>query len=92
VERVFQSGEWPAVEGEPGVGKLALLRTVQLRGHQVGRFVVLDAADIATDPHWIATVRRALLEDADNVAIRHVDTLDGPQLRTSGQVGQVDES
>lgn len=82
VERVFQSGEWLAVEGEPGVGKLALLRTVQLRGQQGGRFVVLDAVDVATDPHWMASVRRALLKDADNVAIRHVDTLDVLQLRT----------
>jgi len=82
VERVFQSGEWLAVEGEPGVGKLALLRTVQLRGQQAGRFVVLDAADIASDPQWMAAVRHTLLEDADNVAIRHVDILDGPQLRT----------
>ncbi len=81
VEQVFTAGEWLVVAGEPGVGKLALLRTVQLRGDQVGRFMVFDAADAATDPHWMATVRRALLTDADNVAIRHIDLLDGPQLR-----------
>ena len=38
VETAFQSGEWLAVEGEPGVGKLALLRAVQLR-RQPGRAV-----------------------------------------------------
>jgi len=81
VERVFQSGEWLAVEGEPGVGKLALLRTVQLRGQHIGRFVVLDAADAATDPHWMSTTRQALLTDSDNVVVRHVDVLDGPALR-----------
>ena len=36
VERVFRSGEWLAVEGEPGVGKLAVLRAVQLRRQPVG--------------------------------------------------------
>ncbi len=82
VEAAFQSGEWIAVEGEAGVGKLALLRAVQLRRHPVGRFVVLDAADAAGDPQWVAAVRRALLEGVDSLVVRHVDRLDGLRLRT----------
>lgn len=80
VERVFRSGEWLAVGGEPGVGKLALLRAVQLRRQPVGRFVVLDGAD-ATRRHWQTDIRRTLLEDADNVVVRHVDRLDASRLR-----------
>jgi len=81
LERVFQAGEWLAMEGEPGVGKLALLRSVQLRRQPVGRFAVLDAADADTDEHWLTAARRTLLDDADNVVVRHVDRLDGPRLR-----------
>jgi sigma-54 dependent transcriptional regulator, acetoin dehydrogenase operon transcriptional activator AcoR len=81
VEAAFQAGEWLAVEGEAGVGKLALLRAVQVRGPLRGRFSVLDAADASTDPSWPATVRRAILEDADSVVIRHVDRLDATRLR-----------
>ena len=47
VERVFRSSDWLAVEGEAGVGKLALLRAVQLRRQPVGRFVLLEARDAA---------------------------------------------
>jgi sigma-54 dependent transcriptional regulator, acetoin dehydrogenase operon transcriptional activator AcoR len=81
VEMAFQLGEWLAVEGEPGVGKLALLRAVQLRRQPGGRFGVLDVADAATDPHWLTAVRRTLLENADSVVVRHVDMLDGHRLR-----------
>lgn len=81
VQRAFQSDEWLAVEGEPGVGKLALLRAVQLRRQPAGRFAVLDGADAATDPNWLTTVRDTLLDNACTVVIRHVDILDGPRLR-----------
>ena len=81
VERAFRSGEWLAVEGEPGVGKLAVLTAVQLRRQPVGRFLVLDAADAARDPGWLSEVRRAIADDGDSLVIRHVDTLDGPRLR-----------
>jgi transcriptional regulator of acetoin/glycerol metabolism len=80
LERVFRSGEWLALEGEPGVGKLALLRAVQLRRQPVGRFAVLEATDSATDPGWLATVHRTLSDSADSVVVRHVDRLDGPTL------------
>jgi sigma-54 dependent transcriptional regulator, acetoin dehydrogenase operon transcriptional activator AcoR len=80
VQTAYQSGEWLALEGEPGVGKLALLRSVQLRRQPTGRFAVLDALDTRTDPAWLTGVRRALAEN-DSVAIRRVDTLDAHQLR-----------
>ena len=51
VEKVHDSGEWLAIEGEPGVGKLAVLRAVHQRRNPAGRFHVLDAAD-AADQDW----------------------------------------
>jgi transcriptional regulator of acetoin/glycerol metabolism len=81
LERTFRSGEWVAVEGEPGVGKLALLRAVQLRRQPVGRFVLLDAAEAAADPDWTARLRRVLAEEADSLVLRHVDALDARHLR-----------
>jgi transcriptional regulator of acetoin/glycerol metabolism len=81
LENTFRRGEWVAVEGEPGVGKLALLRAVQLRRQPVGRFVLLDAVEAATDPDWAARLRRAVADDADSLVVRHVDRLDAPRLR-----------
>ena len=85
VERAYRAGEWLAVAGEPGSGKLAVLRAVQLRRQPVGRLVVLDAADATDaagrgDPGWLGAARRAL-QEADSVVVRHVDQLDGPRLR-----------
>ncbi len=82
VEKTFRSGEWLAVEGEPGVGKLAVLRAVQLRRQPVGRFEVLEARDAVTDADWLRAVRRTLAGDAETVVIRHVDELGSPVLRS----------
>ena len=80
VEAAVGSGAWLALEGEPGVGKLALLRAVQLRHQPPRRFVVLDAADAAIDRSWAHKVRAALGE-TDSVIIAHVDVLDVPGRR-----------
>jgi transcriptional regulator of acetoin/glycerol metabolism len=81
VEDVVQSGEWLAMTGEPGVGKMALLRTVLLR-HQPGTgLVVFDAADAAAYPHWLTSVRQTLFEARDRVVVRHVHLLNGHRLR-----------
>ncbi|MDQ3628061.1 MAG: GAF domain-containing protein [Actinomycetota bacterium] len=80
VESVYRHGERFALEGEPGVGKLAVLRAVHQRHNPAGRFCVLDAAE-ATDQHWQATLRRTLLEESGTVVIRHVDRLGAANLR-----------
>jgi transcriptional regulator of acetoin/glycerol metabolism len=79
VEAVYDSGEWLALEGEPGVGKLAVLRAVHQRRNPAGRFHVLDAAD-AADPEWQATARRELLDSEGCLVIRHVDRLSPRRL------------
>ena len=81
VESAFRSGAWLALEGEPGVGKLALLRAVQLRRQPVGRLVVLDAVEAAGSPGWPATLRQAALVDGDSLVVLHVDRLDAAGLR-----------
>jgi sigma-54 dependent transcriptional regulator, acetoin dehydrogenase operon transcriptional activator AcoR len=79
VEAVYDSGDWLALEGEPGVGKLAVLRAVHQRRNPAGRFRVLDAAD-AAEPDWQATVRRELLDGEGCLVIRHVDRLNRRRL------------
>jgi transcriptional regulator of acetoin/glycerol metabolism len=86
VENAYRAREWVALAGEPGVGKLAILRAVHQRRNPGERFTVLDAAD-ATDRRWLASVRRALVDEsgdehACSVVIRHPDRLDGVQLRS----------
>ncbi len=75
VEAAVTARSWVAIEGEPGVGKAAMLRAVQLRQQPPRRFVGIDANDALGDRQWLATVRRTLA-DTDSVIITHVDALD----------------
>lgn len=79
VEKIHDSGEWLAIEGEPGVGKLAAVRAVHQRRNPAGRFHVLDAAD-AADQDWQITARRELLTGSGCLVIRHVDRLSPKRL------------
>jgi transcriptional regulator of acetoin/glycerol metabolism len=80
VESVYDSGEWLALEGEPGVGKLAVVRAVYQRHNPAGRLHVLDAA-APLDDDWLAEARRELLECEGALVIRHVDGLDAKRTR-----------
>jgi transcriptional regulator of acetoin/glycerol metabolism len=80
VDAVYTAGEWLALEGEPGTGKLALLRAVHQRRNPAGRFHVLDGAD-AVDAEWQVTARSELLEGTGCLVIRHVDRLSARRLR-----------
>ena len=81
VETAYNSGEWLALEGERGVGKLAVIRAVHQRQDPAGHFSVLDAAD-ATGHDWLVRVRRELLESEGTLVLRHVDMLGARQLNT----------
>ncbi|HKB31615.1 MAG TPA: GAF domain-containing protein [Streptosporangiaceae bacterium] len=81
VDAVYASAEWLALEGEPGVGKLALVRAVQQQRNPARRFHVLDAAD-AGDHGWLARARRELLEGEGDLVIRHVDRLNPRRLQS----------
>jgi sigma-54 dependent transcriptional regulator, acetoin dehydrogenase operon transcriptional activator AcoR len=81
VDTACASGEWLALGGEPGAGKLALLRAVCQR-HSPGRDLhVLDAAD-GDDHDWLMRVLGELLEGEGSLLIRHVDRLSSLRLRT----------
>jgi transcriptional regulator of acetoin/glycerol metabolism len=74
VQEAYETGEWLVLEGEPGVGKLALAKAVHQRRNPAGHFEVIDAADVDT-PDRLARARRALVEAKGDLVIRHVDQL-----------------
>ncbi len=79
-QEIYESGDWLVLEGEPGVGKLALLRAMHQRRNPAARFSVLDAAETASGD-WLARARRALIDSEGDLVIRHVDRLTARQAR-----------
>ena len=77
----YERGEWLALEGEPGVGKLALVRAVHQRRNPAARCHVLDAADAARMPDWLSRVRAELLDGTGMLVLRHVHVLNARQVR-----------
>jgi transcriptional regulator of acetoin/glycerol metabolism len=88
VQESYEAGEWVVLDGEPGVGKLALARAVHQRRNPAGRFEVLDAAQANRD--WLARARRALLDTTGDLVIRHVDQLSPQQAH--GLAGALSEA
>jgi sigma-54 dependent transcriptional regulator, acetoin dehydrogenase operon transcriptional activator AcoR len=79
VEAAYASAEWLALGGEPGTGKLAVLRAVHQRRNPAGWFHVIDAAQ-AAEQDWLAAVRTELAGDSGSLVIRHVDRLSPRRL------------
>src|SRR5579862_2952741 len=77
-ETRYDSAEWLTLEGEPGVGKLALARAVHQRRNPAAPFHVLDADPAGQD--WLVKTRRELLEGNGMLVIRHVDALNAKQM------------
>jgi sigma-54 dependent transcriptional regulator, acetoin dehydrogenase operon transcriptional activator AcoR len=77
-EALYDSAEWLTLEGEPGVGKLALARAVHQRRNPAAPFHVLDAEAGGQD--WLVKTRRELLEGRGMLVIRHVDALNARQM------------
>ena len=80
VDAACASGEWLSLEGEPGVGKLALLRAVHRSRNPAGAFHVLDAAD-AGDHDWMVRALGELLEGEGSLVIRHIGRLSTLRLQ-----------
>ena len=78
-EASYQRDEWLTLEGENGVGKLALVRAVHQRHNPAAPFHVLDAA--SANQGWLEQARRELLDGTGMLVIRHVDALHARQLR-----------
>jgi len=81
-EAGYERGEWLALEGERGVGKLALVRAVHQRRNPAAPCHVLDAADAAVNHDWLGQVRAELLGGAGMLVLRHVNALNARQVRT----------
>ncbi|MCW2891459.1 MAG: Fis family transcriptional regulator [Actinomycetia bacterium] len=80
-EASYERGEWLALEGEHGVGKLALVRAVHQRRSPAAPCHVLDAADAAHDHDWLSQVRTELAEGTGMLVLRHVHLLNARQVR-----------
>jgi sigma-54 dependent transcriptional regulator, acetoin dehydrogenase operon transcriptional activator AcoR len=79
VEAAYASGEWLALGGEPGTGKVAVLRAVHQRRNPAGWFHVMDAAE-AADQDWVAAAQAELAGERGTLVIRHVDQLNARRL------------
>ena len=79
-ETLYDASDWMTIEGESGVGKLALARAVHQRRNPAAPFHVLDAAD--ADQDWLTRARGELLDGAGLLVIRHVDALNARQMHT----------
>ena len=87
VQEVYETGEWLVVEGEPGVGKLTLLRAAHQRRDPSGRFSVLDATEAASQD-WLVRARHALLDGEGDLVIRRIDRLTARQAHFLASVLQ----
>src|SRR5580698_5999237 len=87
VDAAYGSAEWLALQGEPGTGKLAVIRAVHQRRNPAGLLHVLDCAD-AGSQKWLAEARSQLLDSQGTLVIRHVDGLGPRQLRALSAVLQ----
>lgn len=74
-----QTGTWTVVQGEPGVGKHALVRAVHFATAPEGHFRMLDAALAGEDPDgWYQQVEDELDVEDGTLVLRHLDQL--PEL------------
>jgi len=80
-EALYDASEWLTLEGEGGVGKLALARAVHQRRNPAAPFHVLDADSVkGSGQDWATKTRRELLDGKGMLVIRHVDVLNARQV------------
>ncbi|MGW3997796.1 sigma-54-dependent Fis family transcriptional regulator [Amycolatopsis sp. NPDC004772] len=70
-----QRGEWVALEGEPGTGKLTLAKGLHQRHHPAARLLTVDAA---AAPDWAELPREHAEAPIRTLVIRHADRLAAP--------------
>jgi transcriptional regulator of acetoin/glycerol metabolism len=77
-ETLYDTGDWMTLEGESGVGKLALARAVHQRRNPAAPFHVLDVEGAGSD--LLAKIRGELLDGVGMLIIRHADLLNAKQV------------
>ncbi|MCW2777503.1 MAG: Fis family transcriptional regulator [Frankiales bacterium] len=82
-EDAYRTGQWLALEGEAGSGKLALLRALHQRVDPSGHLAVVDGATShgRSDAAWLAGARQVLAEESGTVVLRHLERLHAVPLR-----------
>lgn len=76
LDRDFHDHIRTVVEGEPGAGKMALLRAMHQQHLPTGHFRVFDIADTGSSSTWLAELRRELSGTEATIVLRHLDRLD----------------
>jgi transcriptional regulator of acetoin/glycerol metabolism len=72
----YRFGDRLAVEGEAGVGKLALLRAVHQLHRPSAHFRVMDAVDCVNPEAWTRVIGQELEAGEGVLVLRHVDQLE----------------
>ncbi len=75
LDSAHRRGEWVALEGEPGTGKLTLAKGLHQRHHPAARLLTVDAAP-GTD--WATLPREHAEAPVRTLVIRHADRLTAP--------------
>ncbi|WP_328326208.1 hypothetical protein OHA70_37505 [Kribbella sp. NBC_00382] len=78
VDTSRRNGSWVVLEGEGGVGKIALLRSVNQLRNGSGLFRVMDASECG--PGWLDTVADELSAGAGSLVIRRAHLLDSDSV------------
>jgi transcriptional regulator of acetoin/glycerol metabolism len=77
-EALYDASDWMTLEGESGVGKLALARAVHQRRNPAASFHVVDAESAGQE--WLTKTRGELLDGTGMLVIRHADALNARQM------------
>ncbi|MCW2569064.1 MAG: modulated sigma54 specific transcriptional regulator, Fis family, partial [Mycobacterium sp.] len=89
----YRFGDRLAVEGEAGVGKLALLRAVHQMHRPSAHFRVMDAAECVNPEAWTRVIGQELEAGEGVLVLRHADLLSPEALNAlADALGEVFES
>lgn len=80
LDRLFQERNWGLVEGETGVGKLAVVRAVHLYHRPAEPFRVITLSERGEGPDAYAEILRELTTGTGTLVLRHLDRADAAAL------------
>jgi transcriptional regulator of acetoin/glycerol metabolism len=86
VNACYETGEWVALEGEPGVGKLALLRAVHRLHNPARHLRVIEAPTSDGDDGWLSALAEELAEPDAVIVLAHADRLSSEQAAAAADL------
>ena len=81
VSACYDAGDWVAVEGERGTGKLSMLRAVHRLRNPAGHWRVLDPPEHGELADWLALVADELQAPNGLLVLAHADRFDEHAVR-----------